>query len=97
MKKHNPKIIGIDSENAGFSVSFPNGFNENPLINITGIHFDCDGESAIYGALQACANYIESQIERMKSTPQTSISLDEFTNDKGKVNLISVDGVVKKI
>ena len=97
MKKHNPKIIGIETKNAGFSFTFPNGFDGEPRFEINGLCVDCDGESAFYGVLQACANYIESSIEKMKSTPQTHIALNDFANEKGKVNLEIVDGEIKKI
>jgi|LGOV01.1.fsa_nt_gb hypothetical protein len=53
-----PVITNAKHPGSGFSVKFPKGIDGEPDVVINGLIMDCDGESAIYGALIACGNYM---------------------------------------
>lgn len=79
----NQKITGTTGKNAGFSVSFPSGIDGEPDVKIEGLKIDCDGDSALYGALSACANWINSHVEELKSKPQEIYHTADFTDKNG--------------
>ncbi|AUR89524.1 hypothetical protein NVP1124O_23 [Vibrio phage 1.124.O._10N.286.49.B1] len=85
-------ITGTISKEAGFSVSFPNGFDGEPDIKITGLKVDCDGDSGVYGVLSACANWINSHVEEMKSKPQVIYKTADFTDANGIAKSVRLAG-----
>lgn len=91
-----PKITGSKSADSGFSVTFPNGFDEDPCFEITGLEINCDGEDLLYGSLMACSNYILSQIDAMKSKPQCYFNLEDLKGGDGNLNCRIKDGEILK-
>jgi hypothetical protein len=88
-------IVGVDSEKAGFTVSFKNGLDGNLDMKITGVHVDCAGGIAGYSSIEACANYLLDSVKKMKASPQVSqvyFGMDELPIRDGKLNFNTKDG-----
>lgn len=53
------KIIGTLTDDAVFSMSFPNGFDAGPEISITGFKIVSDNDSHPANLLEALSNYLK--------------------------------------
>lgn len=92
----NQKITGTRSGSAGFSVYFPNGIDGEPEINIEGLSIDLNGDSLIYGAICACANFLNDHVEDLKSRKQHEFNVSDFTDKNGVLNFSFKEGLSDK-
>lgn len=81
-----PTITGMDNNESGFSVTFKEGLDGNLDMKMVGLHIDAAGESPVYGAIEACANYLLAKVKEMKKSPQVEFSVDELKDSNGDLN-----------
>lgn len=71
------KIIGVNSENAGFSVKFPNGLEGEPVVHFEDLHVDAEGEKSLKAFFLAAAKWLNDNADRVYYTDQEFFSSPE--------------------
>lgn len=90
-------ITNATGENPGFSVTFKNGIDAEPDIKFSGLSIDCAGESAVYGALLACSNWLKNHCEELKLMDQIKYDIDPLLGSDGLLNATFSNGVATKV